>query len=507
VLESSLGAPHAALRGTCAHAVRCETGPMPHTDHPVLLIVGLIAVIAAQMFATTLREVGRAYVDLVVEGRMPYRPPSPSPPNPRRPPFVELQPDEVRQLAPLATAEHMKCGTAIPPESITRTRHGPLASVTIFVKSAYTVREEVDGLHQFSYTVEIANDGEATLQLMTRHWVFTDERGHVEEAKGPGARGQMALIQPGDKLQYSSSTYLATTRGSMHGSFQFEELSETDDEGLPLGLKGYTHRSVSAFNGRVSRLALSQGGRAEKVPCIEDHGKLPMTGVGTAHRLGAGITVSYEPGRSDPDLGRYSFSYSVTVSNSRPGAVAVVGHDWTFTDALGVQRHERGEGLGGEHGVGKVRLDSQRALNYQGRFELPTRTGNVVGQLIVSLSQHDEALYHVPINALGVSADGKPVALIQPLTFLAGVGGGSSFLDAAPPPLAAMLAAQAQAERQTSLLSSSYVDAQLASTDPGPSKDYYYEDTIDVDVGPGPSKDYGDDDDDDDGDVEHADIF
>ena len=57
------------------------------------------------------------------------------------------------------------------------------------------------------------------------------------------------------------------------------------------------------------------------------------------------------------------------------------------------------------------------------------------------------------------------------------------------------------------MLSSSYVDAQLASTDPGPSKDYYYEDTIDVDVGPGPSKDYGDDDDDDDGDVEHADIF
>ena len=459
---------------------------MPLTDHPVLLIVGLIAVLAAQIFATTFREVSLGYVNAVVEGRRPYRPPPPSPLNTRRPPFVELQPDEVRQLAPLATAEQMKCGEAIPPESITRTRHGPLASVTIFVKSAYKVREEMDGSHQFSYTIEIANDGEATLQLMARHWVFTDERGHVEEVKGPGARGQMALIRPGEKLQYSSTTYLATTRGSMHGSFQFEELSETDEEGLPLGLKGYTHRSVSAFNGRVSRLALSQGGRAEKVPCIEDHGKLPMTGVGTAHRLGAGMTVSYEPGRSDPDLGRYSFSYSVTVSNSRDNPVAVVGHDWTFTDALGVQRHERGEGLGGEHGVGKVRLDGQRALNYQGRFELPTRTGNVVGQLIVSLSQHDEALYHVPVNALGVSADGEPVALIQPLTFLAGVGGGG-FLDAAPPPLAAMLAARAQAERQASLLSSSSVDAQqLASTDPGPSKDY------------------GDDDDDD---VEHADIY
>ena len=148
---------------------------MPPTDHPVLLIVGLIAVIAAQMFATTFREVSLGYVDAVLEGRRPYTPPSPSPPSTRRPPFVELQPDEVRQLAPLATAEHMKCGEAIPPESITRTRHGPLASVTIHVKSAYKVREEADGLHQFSYTVEIANDGEATLQIMARHWVFTDE--------------------------------------------------------------------------------------------------------------------------------------------------------------------------------------------------------------------------------------------------------------------------------------------------------------------------------------------
>ena len=194
---------------------------MLHTEHPVLLIVGLIAVIATQMFATTLREVSLGYVD-VVAGRRPYRPPPPSPLSTPRPPFVELQPDEVRQLAPLPTPEQQKCGEAIPPESITRTRHGPLASVTIFVKSAYKTREEADGLHQFIYTVEIANDGEAPLQLMARHWVFTDERGRVEEVKGPGARGQMALIRPGDKLLYSSSTHLATPRGSMHGSFQVE---------------------------------------------------------------------------------------------------------------------------------------------------------------------------------------------------------------------------------------------------------------------------------------------
>ena len=61
----------------------------------------------------------------------------------------------------------------------------------------------------------------------------------------------------------------------------------------------------------------------------------------------------------------------------------------------------------------------------------------------------------MPINALGVSVDGAPVALIQPLTFLAGVGGGSSFLEAAPPPLAAMLAAKAQAQ-QMEMLQANY---------------------------------------------------
>ena len=456
---------------------------MPPVDNRHAYFVGgLIAIVVAQF---CLRR------SAVFEGRRPYAPPSLQYTAPRPPPYVALQPDEVRLLAPLATAEHMKCGKAIPPESITRTRHDGLSGetgVTIFVRSTYKVREEADGLHLFSYTVEITNDGPTLVQLMTRHWVVTDETGHVEEVKGPGASGLMALIRPGTRIQYSSSTYLTTASGSMHGSYQFEELSDTDEEGRPAPL-----HSVSAFNGRVSRLALSRDGRAEKVPCIKEHGRLPLTGVGTAHRLGAGITVAYEPGHSDADLGRYSFSYSVTVSNSREQPVAVVGHEWVYTDALGVQRHERGEGLGGEHSVGKVRLDGQRALNYYGRFDLPTRTGNMEGRLVVSLSQEDEALYYVPINTLGVSADGEPVARIQPLTFLnhnAAGAGGLNFLEKAPPPLPQQLTL----ERSN----------QPISTDPGPSKSYDDDDSDDdgrlgvEHAAADDDDDDGDDDDDDD---------
>ena len=73
----------------------------------------------------------------------------------------------------------------------------------------------------------------------------------------------------------------------------------------------------------------------------------------------------------------------------------------------------------------------------------------------------------MPINALGVSADGEPVALIQPLTFLDGVAGGASSLMLRPSSSSHAGAGEGCA---AGLLSSSYADAQLASTDPGPSK-------------------------------------
>ena len=38
----------------------------------------------------------------------------------------------------------------------------------------------------FGYRVRIANEGEETVQLMTRHWRITDGRGKVVEVKGDG---------------------------------------------------------------------------------------------------------------------------------------------------------------------------------------------------------------------------------------------------------------------------------------------------------------------------------
>ena len=41
----------------------------------------------------------------------------------------------------------------------------------------------------FAYTITITNTGDAPGQLISRHWVISDARGHTEEVKGLGVVG------------------------------------------------------------------------------------------------------------------------------------------------------------------------------------------------------------------------------------------------------------------------------------------------------------------------------
>ncbi len=77
-----------------------------------------------------------------------------------------------------------------------------------------------DGQWFFAYHVEIANRGEASVQLISRHWVITDGDGHVEEVRGPGVVGEQPRLQPGERFEYTSACPLPTPFGTMHGSYQ-----------------------------------------------------------------------------------------------------------------------------------------------------------------------------------------------------------------------------------------------------------------------------------------------
>jgi ApaG protein len=72
----------------------------------------------------------------------------------------------------------------------------------------------------FLYTVNIANEGHDTVQLISRHWVITDGMGKVEEVQGPGVVGNQPVLAPGRNFEYTSGCPLTTPFGSMHGTYQ-----------------------------------------------------------------------------------------------------------------------------------------------------------------------------------------------------------------------------------------------------------------------------------------------
>lgn len=76
-----------------------------------------------------------------------------------------------------------------------------------------------DGQYAFAYTITITNTGDVAAQLVSRHWVIDDARGHTQEVKGLGVVGNQPLLRPGESFQYTSGTQLHTPSGSMRGSF------------------------------------------------------------------------------------------------------------------------------------------------------------------------------------------------------------------------------------------------------------------------------------------------
>ena len=71
----------------------------------------------------------------------------------------------------------------------------------------------------FAYHITIRNDGQQTVQLISRHWVITNGEGKVEEVRGPGVVGYQPVLKPGEEFEYTSGCPLTTPVGTMHGEF------------------------------------------------------------------------------------------------------------------------------------------------------------------------------------------------------------------------------------------------------------------------------------------------
>jgi ApaG protein len=76
-------------------------------------------------------------------------------------------------------------------------------------------------VYAFTYTVTVTNTGKTPVQLISRHWIIQDEKGHIDEVKGLGVVGQQPLLRPGETFQYTSGSRLRAASGTMHGSYFF----------------------------------------------------------------------------------------------------------------------------------------------------------------------------------------------------------------------------------------------------------------------------------------------
>ena len=95
----------------------------------------------------------------------------------------------------------------------------PEFSCTVSVSYLSEQSQPTADVYAFAYTVKISNSGDVTAQIVARHWIVTDARGHSEEVRGLAVVGHQPLLKPGETFEYTSWTRIATPQGTMRGTF------------------------------------------------------------------------------------------------------------------------------------------------------------------------------------------------------------------------------------------------------------------------------------------------
>lgn len=87
------------------------------------------------------------------------------------------------------------------------------------------------------------------------------------------------------------------------------------------------------------------------------------------------VAPAYLDHESDPDNGRYVFSYTVTIRNVGEVAVRLISRHWVITDANGEEREVRGEGVVGE----QPHLTPGKGFRYTSGAMIETPVGSMHG--------------------------------------------------------------------------------------------------------------------------------
>lgn len=108
--------------------------------------------------------------------------------------------------------------------------------INVRVAVSYLAEQSAPGAGRWfwSYHIRIENDGDRPVQLLSRHWIIVDGRGHAHQVRGEGVVGETPLIDAGRSFDYVSGCPLDTPSGSMRGTYRMaDEQGATFDIDIP----------------------------------------------------------------------------------------------------------------------------------------------------------------------------------------------------------------------------------------------------------------------------------
>ncbi|KAL1500093.1 hypothetical protein AB1Y20_012767 [Prymnesium parvum] len=344
-------------------------------------------------------------------------PPRPDP-SPLSATALEFAPEAVRRTgARDPSGADLRCGHAIPPESILRTVTAEGAAVSLSLRASYA-GETAAEVYTWSVEVQLTNEGSLPLRPLTVHWLVTTFDAQTSEVQGPAFRGELPVMRPGETWTITESVRLTgSPTGALHGSFQIEQDAKeaSEDEEFEVGGPA---PSFATFNARVGRIALSPDGREAQVPCVDEASEamLPLTSVSSAQKVMLGALTSVVEDLSDPANSRYVFQYTLQLNNVRPDVLLLSACRIETVDEQGQWRHEEHAYIQ-EGGDETVKLMPGAVLLFQGRFSVPSRTANMHGYVVLIFEDLPERTLTIPVARVGANAGRGMVPVFQPYVY------------------------------------------------------------------------------------------
>ena len=99
---------------------------------------------------------------------------------------------------------------------------GVKVSVDTYYQPEYS--NPMNSEFMFAYKINIENNNEFPIKLLSRHWYIYDSNGSMREVQGDGVVGIQPVIAPGNSYQYVSGCNLRSEMGKMNGEYLIENV-------------------------------------------------------------------------------------------------------------------------------------------------------------------------------------------------------------------------------------------------------------------------------------------